>query len=184
MRASFTRDDHPHGPLVEAIILTELGKVATVDPCSVRGNDGEWFLFAIRHGFLVGVGRGFSKIRMVIAFWEAITTWVTSLMFAVNHVVGLSAMKQMIDPNASRIIAMMKNIEPRTGRPVQLVTVGVPVRAILDAVDRCRSIARAVDLSGPVPARFGFFDLLPKFISRHLFNLSQRCCIYNYLVLG
>lgn len=176
MRTSLrpTLDDRPETTLIEAVIPTKLCQVGAMDHRSTRGDDRERSPLHSRHVLFLKVGGRFAKKRMFLAFRETIPVRVSALGLHILHVVGLRALKQMVQTQAPRIVAVMQDIKPRVHRAVYLFRVGFSMRPV----------SGPINSSGPVPTALGFIDLLPKHALSHEPCLSLRRHTYNYAVIG
>jgi len=165
-----TADHLKHGSLIESVFPAELREVNTVDHRSIWGDDGKGLLFTLPHGLFVGIGSSLPEVRMGLSLRKAICTRISTLCGAVLHIVRLRALKQMLQANASRVIAMMQNVELRMHRAVDLLGVSLSMWAI----------AGAIDGSGPIPAFIRLVDARP---INHAPTICRRPSIFNYAVV-
>lgn len=167
MTRNFASNNAPHSALVESMVTTELRQVVTVNHNPVWRSDCKWLALTLRHRSLVDIAHG--QVRMIFlgpAKWLSLSP----LLPHVLHVVGLCALKQMVKAKASRVIAMVQDVELRVHRAIDLFSISVPMR----------SVSRAIDRASPAPASVSLVDARPVKFVRHFVNLSLRFTIFNY----
>lgn len=177
------RDDEPHGTLIEAIRLAELCEVDALDQGTARINHTKGSLLPLGHRCLEIIPHGLAKIWVQRAARKTIGS-ASSFGDHVFHVIGLGALKQMAQSAAEPIVAVMKNMQIRMHRAVNLFSISVAMGTLTATVNGRRAVSRIVRGAHPIPARIGFSVGLPKLVSRHSVNLSLRHRIFNYAIIG
>lgn len=119
---------------------------------------------------------------MTLSIWEisAGVSGVPAFFRKVFHIVSLSAKKQVIRPDALRIVAGVKNIHPILYRAV----LHNPRNSVRKNIIRKKCsrpkvpVSLPIEAGNPLPARVGFFDLRKK----EFLGLFDRKRFHNFLL--